>query len=300
MSWIFREWRSLDDLVEHLLAVGASEQPSNLPRLLDLVAKVRSGFSQMDQEKIKTVPVRIIPEARFNAYAMSTDQGPVVALDYMMITLLPAFAVITWGLTDEDPDNPKIFDPRQLIWLACAVHMGELEPVMKFPCWHRVLRVFGTKVPEGAPTRDMVDIALGWILAHEFGHIIAGHLKMLTHERNHEFKADSLATEAVRKAFKNVGHLPWAMQNVFLFLSILEEFEPTGETHPAAPDRLTAMRQQLLQMPGIPQYWEGILSGIQTQNAHLTSFNADGARLHWKQVALKGGTLEGSHDGRVC
>jgi hypothetical protein len=287
MDWFDKDWSSLQELISHIARSTGLDAVETPDHLSNLAAKVRSQLPVQNRSLLELIPVGLLPEARFNAYAISTDEGPAVAIDHLIATVLPAFTAITWGLSFEDPEDPLDFDPRQLIWLACAVHMGDIRPILQFPCWAIVFDAFRGNRPGFALALKMIDVELAWILGHEYGHIVSKHLEVEPLP-NHEFEADRIATDVCWKVFRPFEHFVWALENVFLLFAVLEQFEPTDDLHPPASDRAEAMRQQLLLFPDGGAFWPLAMKRIREQCKLMTSFNAETIRQHWIQSSNAG------------
>ena len=285
MDWLDRHWDSLHHLINHLeltTGLAAIETPTHLSELAE---KVRLQFPEESRSLLKQIPLVILPVAELDAYGIPTSQGPIVAIDYLMATVLPAFTLITWGMSFEDPSEPEIFDPRQLIWLTCSVHMRDIRPTLCFPCWSIVFDALHGKRPDFAPALKMVDVELAWVLAHEYGHIVRNHLATAPSPER-EYEADRIATEVTWNVFRPFEHFVWALESIFLLFAILERFEPIDEVHPPASQRAEAIRQQLLQLPDGGMLWQSVMKRTrELSKMMVTSFDLDAACQHWRNAS---------------
>ena len=165
MDWFYRKWDSLPELiayVENSSGIKATETPVHL---IDLASKVREKFPKNIKPNLDKVELGLLPEARFNAYAMNTKNNMAISIDNMMATILPAFTVITWGTTLENPNKIYYSDPRQLIWLVCSIAIGDIRPILNLPCWEIVFGALQKIYLGYGPALKMIDIQLAGILS---------------------------------------------------------------------------------------------------------------------------------------
>ena len=292
--------------------------------LAQVVRDVDRTVTRLGHKVPDQVAFGALPTGQVNGIACPVPAGGViVALDdgvFMFLSLL-AKAVTTFYGAEITPDGGQTFTlidsdiPR-------AVETNEdgnrrwLEALVA---------TFAYTHPEFAPWRPpsqehavmlslLLTSAERFIVAHEFAHLILGHLEpdrrtstrrlpaeaeveYIQTRKEEEFEADQLGLEILREFHRQEGVSVGATRAVICFVfGCLTAFESTAvlegmvvqtDTHPTPSERLDRLLHQLSEEEGIPPDAPTQADSVYQVMAHLWVHNVD-QYWKWRGLAING------------
>ena len=219
-----------------------------------------------DRSRLQDVPVGMLPTNDFNAHAIKSPSGePIIVLRTGTVGLLHN-AVVSFVKTIPTPTSAPVWTKEQgafwcLQWLGAYAFQKPVFGLEKMPPLRDPARI--------AHSGTLVDMALAFILGHEFGHLLLGHLKkskivqrslvpdsgappvdFYAKDQQQEYDADvkgiELAIEFCKKHSNGSFQIVFlAVEMVYRLLHVLELLRPTdARTHPPAGLRRAAFEKR--------------------------------------------------------
>lgn len=232
----------------------------------DALSRFCLGLCDVDEERrLRNVPVGFAAVPWFNAGAGPVPAGgEVVLLQDGLWGLEYALAHFK-ALTDSNGDKWSIHSRALIDWVRVFNKVPSTVPVSDPPS-------FGESDERGF--QALVEILLSFVLLHEYGHILLGHVDGLRSAppewtlsqdqlrrqrvsmRQAEIAADVWAVRKLQRAFK--GNANWSLillVHLFAFLHVAASCAPATDprlaSHPSARRRLRAVLGAI--QPSIPE-----------------------------------------------
>jgi hypothetical protein len=237
----------------------------------NILLRLLSGEHRRNLERI---PIGVIPNLDFNAATLRTPSGDpaIVVCSGLMATL---FEVASWfaGTVDNQSGKAEVgfIEATEMIFRWAVFHYTrskEWLPPSEFRT-RNYLRI--------TLTAGLVQNAMNFVIGHEFGHVVLGHLADNTVKihsnlaksdsappldkyqfaQNREHDADSVAVTLALDFSRN-NHQGWpgagaaGVELALQFIRLKEELLPTQKPgrHPSSVERLERCRNQLLREAG--------------------------------------------------
>jgi hypothetical protein len=229
-----------------------------------------------DRHRVNGIPVGLLPSRELNACAIATPRGgALILLNHAVIGLLAHFyrctvAFITWHTaTPFCRDASQDAYAEALLGLARSVVTGNFAEVAA----HKHTLNFRSLSDYERSTITFCQMMEMFILLHEYGHVIRGHLstsklrpafggqlpglRAYSKSELQEFEADEYAIDQIHRAGLGWSDVALVAGLVMKFFELCESLGPPGEpgsepTHPPAQhrwDRIKA-RTRLSESPG--------------------------------------------------
>lgn len=197
-------WEEGDvEAAEALYLENASSRGFFRGQFAEAVRELALLFTGEDEESLRRIPLLMMPSGELNARVFSAPSGlPVVVLNQGLIAQM-AFIInatlsfISWH--DEDPfckDVPQSDYGAALVGLAFAVVSGDLRHLKP----HAEALRFRSLGDYNKQTDMWLQLTEAFIVLHEFGHVIRGHLDPL---REHPAEASVVTGAATAEQLES-------------------------------------------------------------------------------------------------
>lgn len=255
-------------------------------RFIETLRRAALDIIRDDRRLVDQVPVGLLPTLELNACAIATPRGgAVIVLDHgvmgqLALVLRCALAFITWY--DHTPfcrDSPQRAYAEALIGLARFCVTGSVDGMAQ----HRETLSFPSLGDYDNETMTFSFLMQVFILLHEYGHVVRGHLsanrlrpafagrcprlREYTKSEVEEFEADEYAVRQLLRAGIAKGlrstDVAWVVGLLFKFFDLCELVTTPAakfreRTHPPAVDRWERVKAQTL-LSGMPGAFAGNL-----------------------------------------
>jgi hypothetical protein len=264
------EW--LDDIDPELASDFRSSETfsqGQLAKSLQATALYMAGPARL---KVENVPVAFLPHEDVNACAVRTPRdGAVILLNTAILDLFPIVCQCVSGILSEEmrgemfPSLTSLDCAQSLYWLAREavspdIGLGRRARFFNDPEVHE--KVIDPSFPLTQRVESQFLLMEYFILLHEYGHIVLGHLdtkrvrlaraatgvEIYTNSQTQEFDADAFALECLFRhlELKDRWRVYVFLGTLFGFFRLLEAVSDeahSASTHPPTPARWARLRE---------------------------------------------------------
>jgi hypothetical protein len=241
-------------------------------RFIDVLREMALTVMGPDHADVEQIPVGLLPTRELNASAIATPRGGVViVLNHGLIAQLAYVCRCTLAFISWQSDDPFCREAPQGAYAAALVGLAEYVNTSDLNCLarHKVALRFPSLSDYDEMTYTVSQLAELFILLHEYGHVVRGHLQTdtlrpafgvglpdlqeYTNSEAQAFEADEYAIEQLLRSGRAAGLRPsdiaFGAGVVMKFFELCElvsrERPPTlPRTHPSASQRWARIKTQ--------------------------------------------------------